>query len=33
VLIAGLGNFPEGQLLHFQTDEKSDVDLKAAFSR
>ena len=33
VLIAGLGNFPEAQLLHFQTDEKADVDLKAAFSR
>src|SRR5215472_7392623 len=33
VLVAGLGNFPEAELLHFQTDEKSDVDLKAAFSR
>ena len=33
VLVAGLGNFPEAQLLHFQADEKSDVDLKAAFSR
>jgi LemA protein len=33
VLVAGLGSFPEAQLLHFQTDEKSDVDLKAAFSR
>jgi LemA protein len=33
MLVAGLGNFPEAQLLHFQTDEKSDVDLKAAFSR
>ena len=33
VLIAGLGNFPEAQLLHFQADEKADVDLKAAFSR
>jgi LemA protein len=33
VLVAGLGNFPEAQLLHFQTDEKADVDLKAAFSR
>src|ERR1700745_2587846 len=31
--VAGLGNFPEAQLLHFQADEKSDVDLKAAFSR
>jgi LemA protein len=33
VLVAGLGSFPEAQLLHFQADEKSDVDLKAAFSR
>jgi LemA protein len=33
VLIAGLGNFSEAALLHFQTDEKADVDLKAAFSR
>ena len=32
VLIAGLGDFPSAQLLHFQTDEKTDVDLKAAFS-
>jgi LemA protein len=33
VLIAGMGNFPEAQLLQFQSDEKADVDLKAAFSR
>ena len=30
--VAGLGDFPEAQLLHFQSDEKADVDLKAAFS-
>ena len=33
VLVAGLGDFPEAQLLHFQADQKADVDLKAAFSR
>jgi LemA protein len=33
VLVAGLGDFPPAQLLHFQTDEKADVDLRAAFSR
>jgi LemA protein len=33
VLVAGLGSFPEAQLLQFQSDEKGDVDLKAAFSR
>ena len=33
VLIANLGDFPPAQLLHFQSDEKADVDLKAAFSR
>lgn len=33
VLIAGLGDFPPAQLLHFQADEKADVDLKAAFAR
>src|ERR1700741_1642375 len=33
VVVAGLGDFPPAQLLHFQTDEKADVDLKAAFSR
>jgi LemA protein len=31
-LIARLGDFPPAQLLHFQADQKSDVDLKAAFS-
>ena len=33
LLIAGMGNFPQAQLLQFQSDEKADVDLKAAFSR
>jgi LemA protein len=33
VLVAGMGNFPQAQLLQFQADEKTDVDLKAAFSR
>jgi len=33
VLVAGLGNFPEAHLLHFQAQETADVDLKAAFSR
>ena len=33
VLSPGSATFPRGQLLHFQTDEKADVDLKAAFSR
>ena len=33
VLVAGMGNFPEAQLLQFQSDQKADVDLKAAFSR
>jgi LemA protein len=33
VLVAQLGEFPPAQLLHFQADQKSDVDLKAAFSR
>src|SRR5580704_2662643 len=32
-LIAGLGDFPAAQLLHFQADQTADVDLKAAFSR
>jgi LemA protein len=32
VLIAGLGNFPEAQLLHLQPGQTADVDLKAAFS-
>jgi LemA protein len=31
--VAGLGDFPEAQLLHFQADQTADVDLKAAFSR
>jgi LemA protein len=31
-VVAGMGNFPEAQLLHFQSDDKSDVNLKAAFS-
>src|SRR5215472_3688001 len=33
VLIAHLGDFPPAQLLHFDADQKADVDLKAAFSR
>jgi LemA protein len=33
VLVAGLGDFPPSQLLHFQADEKADVDLQAAFAR
>jgi LemA protein len=33
VFVAGMGNFPEAHLLQFQSDEKADVDLKAAFSR
>lgn len=32
LLVARLGDFPPAQLLHFQSDEKADVDLKAAFS-
>jgi LemA protein len=31
-LVAGMGNFPQAQLMHFQSDQKADVDLKAAFS-
>ncbi len=33
VLVAHLGNFPEAQLLHFQSEQTADVDLKAAFAR
>jgi LemA protein len=33
VLVARLGDFPPARLLHFQADQKSDVDLSAAFSR
>ena len=32
VLIANLGDFPSAQLLHFETDQRADVDLKAAFT-
>jgi LemA protein len=32
VLVAHLGDFPPAQLLHFEADQKADVDLKAAFS-
>ena len=32
LLVARLGSFPPAQLLKFQPDDKSDVDLKAAFS-
>ena len=31
VLVAHLGDFPPAQLLHFEADQKADVDLKAAF--
>jgi len=31
--VARRGDFPPAQLLHLQSDEKADVDLKAAFSR
>jgi LemA protein len=33
VLVAQLGDFPEAQLLHFQSEQTADVDLQAAFSR
>jgi LemA protein len=33
MFVAHLGDFPPAQLLHFQADEKADVDLKAAFAR
>jgi len=33
ILVAHLGDFPPVQLLHFDADQKADVDLKAAFSR
>src|SRR5499433_1113592 len=32
-LVARLGDFPPAQLLHFEADQKTDVYLKAAFSR
>jgi LemA protein len=32
LLIAAMGDFPPAQLLHFETNQKADVDLKAAFS-
>jgi len=32
MLVARLGDFPPAQLLHFQSEQKSDVDLKTAFS-
>ncbi|MBV9619457.1 MAG: LemA family protein [Gammaproteobacteria bacterium] len=32
VLVARLGDFPAASLLRFQTEEKADVNLKAAFS-
>jgi LemA protein len=32
VLVAHLGDFPPAQLLHFEAEQKADVDLKAAFS-
>jgi LemA protein len=33
VLVARLGGFPAAQLLHIESEQKADVDLKAAFSR
>lgn len=33
LLVARLGDFPEAKLLHLQTDQTADVDMKAAFSR
>jgi LemA protein len=33
VLVARLGDFPPAKLLHFQGDEKADVDMKALFAR
>jgi len=33
ILIARMGDFPAAQLLHFQAEQKADVDLKAAFAR
>ena len=33
VLVASFGDFPAAQLLHFQTEEKADVDIKALFAR
>jgi LemA protein len=33
MLIARMGNFPPAQLLSFQAEQKTDVDLKAAFAR
>jgi LemA protein len=32
-LIASMGDFPPAQILHFQNEEKADVDLKALFAR
>jgi LemA protein len=31
-LVASFGNFPPAQLLHFQSDEKANPDLKAMFA-
>ena len=33
LLVARFGEFPPAKLLHFEAQEKSDVDLKAAFAR
>jgi LemA protein len=32
-VVASFGNFPPAQLLHFHTEEKADVDMKAMFAR
>lgn len=33
ILVAQLGDFPSARPLHFQTEEKSNIDLKAEFAR
>lgn len=33
LLVAQFGDFPPARLLHFQDDEKKDVDMKALFAR
>ena len=33
LMVASFGDFPAAQLLRFQSDEKSDVDMRAMFAR
>jgi LemA protein len=33
MMVASFGNFPAAHLLHFQAEEKADVDMKAMFAR